>query len=69
MRFVQSMSCFLTIRSFRVLISVGRGHIEFDINGFFEPYVRQWLMNTDSKTGQWVEAVSAMRVALIAPQC
>ncbi|KAF8216949.1 cytoplasm protein [Mycena galopus ATCC 62051] len=29
---------------------------EFNINAFFEPYVRQWLLTTDSKTGQWVEA-------------
>ncbi|KAF8124264.1 hypothetical protein K438DRAFT_1649950 [Mycena galopus ATCC 62051] len=36
-----------------------QGHIDFDINGFFEPYVRQWLANTDSKTGQWVEAAIA----------
>ncbi|KAJ6630181.1 hypothetical protein B0H10DRAFT_1775171 [Mycena sp. CBHHK59/15] len=36
-----------------------QGHIDFDINSFFEPYVRQWLMNTDSKTGQWVEAAIA----------
>ncbi|KAJ7938355.1 hypothetical protein B0H13DRAFT_1698484 [Mycena leptocephala] len=35
------------------------GRIDFDINSFFEPYVRQWLMNTDSKTGQWVEAAIA----------
>lgn len=32
------------------------GQIEFDITRFFEPYVRQWLINTDNKTGQWVEA-------------
>ncbi|KAK7055402.1 hypothetical protein R3P38DRAFT_2846886 [Favolaschia claudopus] len=36
-----------------------QGHIDFDIHGFFEPYVRQWLMNTDNKTGQWVEAAIA----------
>ncbi|KAJ6520605.1 hypothetical protein DFH09DRAFT_227803 [Mycena vulgaris] len=36
-----------------------QGHIEFDINAFFEPYVRQWLMDTDNKTGQWVEAAIA----------
>ncbi|KAJ7452163.1 hypothetical protein B0H11DRAFT_2074617 [Mycena galericulata] len=36
-----------------------QGHIDFDVNSFFEPYVRQWLMNTDSKTGQWVEAAIA----------
>ncbi|KAJ7250491.1 hypothetical protein B0H12DRAFT_1120580 [Mycena haematopus] len=29
---------------------------DFNINAFFEPYVRQWLLITDSKTGQWVEA-------------
>ncbi|KAF7356251.1 hypothetical protein MVEN_00956600 [Mycena venus] len=33
------------------------GHIDdFNLNAFFEPYVRQWLLSTDSKTGQWVEA-------------
>ncbi|KAJ7812022.1 hypothetical protein B0H14DRAFT_3090547 [Mycena olivaceomarginata] len=33
------------------------GHIDdFNLNAFFEPYVRQWLLNTDSKTEQWVEA-------------
>ncbi|KAJ7270861.1 hypothetical protein C8J57DRAFT_293389 [Mycena rebaudengoi] len=36
-----------------------QGRIEFDINSFFEPYVRQWLVNTDNKTGQWVEAAIA----------
>ncbi|KAJ7153568.1 hypothetical protein C8R43DRAFT_1126845 [Mycena crocata] len=36
-----------------------QGRIDFDINSFFEPYVRQWLMNTDNKTGQWVEAAIA----------
>ncbi|KAF7321062.1 hypothetical protein HMN09_00193600 [Mycena chlorophos] len=33
-----------------------QGQIDFDIHAFFEPYVRQWLVNTDNKTGQWVEA-------------
>ncbi|KAJ7054762.1 hypothetical protein C8F01DRAFT_1148844 [Mycena amicta] len=33
-----------------------QGRIDFDIHPFFEPYVRQWLVNTDNKTGQWVEA-------------
>jgi hypothetical protein len=38
-----------------------RGHIDdFNLNAFFEPYVRQWLLNTDSKTEQWVEAVSCL---------
>ena len=29
----------------------------FDLGGFFEPYVRQWLIDTDNKTTQWVQAV------------
>ncbi|KAJ6524576.1 hypothetical protein B0H19DRAFT_972064 [Mycena capillaripes] len=36
-----------------------QGRVDFDINSFFEPYVRQWLSNTDSKTGNWVEAAIA----------
>ena len=34
-----------------------RGTFEFHITTFFEPYVRQWLVNTDDKTKNWVEAV------------
>jgi hypothetical protein len=34
-----------------------RGDFQFNITAFFEPYVRQWLVNTDSKTQMWVEAV------------
>lgn len=37
-----------------------RGHLDFDLGAFFEPYVRQWLLNTDDKTGQYVEAVSLL---------
>ena len=33
------------------------GDFTFNITMFFEPYVRQWLLNTDSKTKMWVEAV------------
>ncbi|KAH8831052.1 hypothetical protein DL96DRAFT_806757 [Flagelloscypha sp. PMI_526] len=33
-----------------------RTPIKFDISSFFAPYVRQWLVNTDNKTGQWVDA-------------
>ncbi|KAH9976806.1 hypothetical protein BGW80DRAFT_1290703 [Lactifluus volemus] len=29
---------------------------EFDIGAYFEPYVRQWLVDTDNKTSQWVGA-------------
>ncbi|KAG6868358.1 hypothetical protein C0993_004479 [Termitomyces sp. T159_Od127] len=36
-----------------------RGELAFNITGFFEPYVRQWLINTDSKTEQWVQAAIA----------
>ncbi|RDX47602.1 hypothetical protein OH76DRAFT_1405658 [Lentinus brumalis] len=35
------------------------GEITFDLGGFFEPYVRQWLVNTDNKTTQWVQAAIA----------
>ncbi|KIY48530.1 hypothetical protein FISHEDRAFT_43123 [Fistulina hepatica ATCC 64428] len=38
---------------------VQEGHVDFDIAVFFEPYVRQWLLNTDGKTEQWVEAAIA----------
>ncbi|KAG6857032.1 hypothetical protein H0H87_010705 [Tephrocybe sp. NHM501043] len=38
---------------------VPRGDINFNITGFFEPYVRQWLLNIDSKTEQWVQAAVA----------
>ncbi|KAL1692603.1 hypothetical protein GGG16DRAFT_89763 [Schizophyllum commune] len=38
---------------------VPEGQISFDLANFFEPYVRQWLANTDAKTSQWVEAAIA----------
>jgi len=38
---------------------VPNGEIQFDLGGFFEPYVRQWLLNTDNKTTQWVHAAIA----------
>ncbi|KAL1739300.1 hypothetical protein HDZ31DRAFT_24188, partial [Schizophyllum fasciatum] len=38
---------------------VPEGQIKFDLAAFFEPYVRQWLANTDAKTSQWVEAAIA----------
>ncbi|KAF7307798.1 hypothetical protein MKEN_01139900 [Mycena kentingensis (nom. inval.)] len=44
----------LLLEMFRAFVPDGR--VDFDINGFFEPYVRQWLVNTDNKTGQWVDA-------------
>ncbi|TDL26893.1 hypothetical protein BD410DRAFT_741178 [Rickenella mellea] len=34
-------------------------HLAFDLLSFFEPYVRQWLKNTDDKTTQWVQAAIA----------
>lgn len=36
------------------------GDAEFDVGGFFQPYVLQWLVDTDNKTGQWVQAVSRL---------
>ncbi|PPQ75663.1 hypothetical protein CVT26_001891 [Gymnopilus dilepis] len=38
---------------------VPEGPLDFQITAFFEPYVRQWLINTDNKTQQWVEAAIA----------
>ncbi|KAF9021669.1 hypothetical protein BDZ89DRAFT_1071208 [Hymenopellis radicata] len=38
---------------------VSNAQLDLDIPQFFEPYVRQWLINTDAKTGQWVEAAIA----------
>jgi len=31
-----------------------RSTTDFDLSGYFEPYVKQWLKTTDDKTGQWV---------------
>ncbi|KAL6308932.1 hypothetical protein BKA93DRAFT_822199 [Sparassis latifolia] len=36
-----------------------QGEVHFDLGGFFEPYVRQWLVSTDNKTTQWVHAAIA----------
>ncbi|KAE9403735.1 hypothetical protein BT96DRAFT_955844 [Gymnopus androsaceus JB14] len=33
--------------------------IDFNLTGFFESYVLQWLINTDNKTASWVEAFQA----------
>ncbi|KIY65186.1 hypothetical protein CYLTODRAFT_357221 [Cylindrobasidium torrendii FP15055 ss-10] len=38
---------------------VPEGQLQFELPPFFEPYVRQWLLNTDAKTTQWVEAAVA----------
>ncbi|PPQ80348.1 hypothetical protein CVT25_003631 [Psilocybe cyanescens] len=38
---------------------VPEGPFDFQITMFFEPYVRTWLLNTDDKTKQWVEAFEA----------
>ncbi|KAF8630274.1 hypothetical protein AX17_005460 [Amanita inopinata Kibby_2008] len=48
----------------RMLLSMHEAYcpgvdLHFDIGMFFEPYVRQWLVTTDSKTSQWVEAAIA----------
>ncbi|KAG5652062.1 hypothetical protein H0H81_006459 [Sphagnurus paluster] len=41
---------------------VPEGDINFNITTFFEPYVRQWLVNTDNKTEQWVQATISKAV-------
>ncbi|KZT68058.1 hypothetical protein DAEQUDRAFT_766639 [Daedalea quercina L-15889] len=38
---------------------VPNSDIQFDLAGFFQPYVQQWLVNTDNKTTQWVQAAIA----------
>ncbi|KAI6002214.1 hypothetical protein F5J12DRAFT_841563 [Pisolithus orientalis] len=36
-----------------------KGQVELDISQFFMQYVLRWLSETDSKTGQWVQAAIA----------
>ncbi|KAG6377689.1 hypothetical protein JVT61DRAFT_14458 [Boletus reticuloceps] len=36
-----------------------KGHVDFDLSQFFMSYVLQWLLETDSKTNQWVQAAIA----------
>jgi hypothetical protein len=43
-----------------------RAQLQFDLGAFFEPYIRQWLLTTDSKTAQWVQAV---RILLLNAIC
>ncbi|CAA7262191.1 unnamed protein product [Cyclocybe aegerita] len=55
---------FALYRRSRMLLGMYRafvpdGTFDFQITIFFEPYVRQWLLNTDNKTQQWVEAAIA----------
>ncbi|KAH9921152.1 uncharacterized protein B0H18DRAFT_956756 [Fomitopsis serialis] len=38
---------------------VPNGDIQFDLGGYFQPYVQQWLVNMDNKTTQWVQAAIA----------
>ncbi|KAH8079789.1 hypothetical protein BXZ70DRAFT_901581 [Cristinia sonorae] len=38
---------------------VPQGTATFDLGAFFEPYVQQWLVNTNEKTAQWVQAAIA----------
>ncbi|KAF9562889.1 cytoplasm protein [Agrocybe pediades] len=52
---------FALYRRTAVLLSMYRafvpeGDLNFQITVFFQPYVLQWLINTDNKTQQWVEA-------------
>ncbi|KAF9238682.1 hypothetical protein BU15DRAFT_88306 [Melanogaster broomeanus] len=36
-----------------------KAHIDFDLGQFFMQYVHQWLLETDNKTNQWVQAAIA----------
>lgn len=37
---------------------------DFDLTGYFRPYVQQWLINTDNMTGSWVKSVSCITEAM-----
>lgn len=39
------------------ILTINRSPIDYDIAGYFEPYVLQWLLNTDLQTAQWVHTV------------
>ncbi|KAF8578886.1 hypothetical protein K439DRAFT_1360906 [Ramaria rubella] len=42
---------------------------DFDLAGYFEPYVRQWLAGTDAKTHQWVQnAIAADKFEAEGPE-
>ncbi|KDQ16952.1 hypothetical protein BOTBODRAFT_619876 [Botryobasidium botryosum FD-172 SS1] len=43
--------------------------VDFDLVAYFEPYVHQWIINTDSKTAQWVNgAISADQFVADGPE-
>ncbi|EGN94917.1 hypothetical protein SERLA73DRAFT_171280 [Serpula lacrymans var. lacrymans S7.3] len=55
---------FTLYRRSRTLLSMyeafcPKGHVDFGLGVFFEPYVRQWLLDTDNKTSHWVQAAIA----------
>lgn len=36
--------------------------VHLDVTEFFEQYVRQWLVTTDNKVTQWVQAVGVSAI-------
>ncbi|KAG9029922.1 hypothetical protein FRB95_004718 [Tulasnella sp. JGI-2019a] len=62
---VPIMDMFALFRRTRTLLSMQEAFcpnspLHFDIAGFFEPYVLQWLLTTDMQTAQWVHAAIAI---------
>src|ERR1700677_138143 len=58
--FVQSESLLCTVLGREGIMTTVRESSRpagFDLGAYFEPYVRQWLIETDNKTTQWVQAV------------
>ncbi|KAG8852602.1 hypothetical protein FRB96_008601 [Tulasnella sp. 330] len=56
---VPILDMFALFRRTRTLLSMHEAFcpsspLHFDIAGFFEPYVLQWLLTTDMQTAQWV---------------
>lgn len=41
--------------------------LDYDLGGFFEPYVLQYLVNTDLQTAQWVHTVGVIAFVRVSP--
>lgn len=41
----------------------------FDLVSFFEPYVKEWLNSTGSRTGQWVQTAIVVDKVRAVLQC
>ncbi|KAG2005892.1 hypothetical protein CC2G_002258 [Coprinopsis cinerea AmutBmut pab1-1] len=65
---------FTLYRRCRLMLSMYNAFVpqvefSFHLTAFFEPYVKQWLLNTDNTTGQWVEnAIAADKFEAEGPE-